>query len=340
MTVRFLTSWNGYSAGDRATLTNEAALISAGIARADYVQDGASPLYPPNRDYAAAVVGAAGGLLGPSGAFASLPAASDNAGNTYRVTDIGKSGSGSLWVSDGTRWVPLNGRAPCMRSTIPFILPSSGSVGNNGALTLSVALDRIYPRSYMYFPTGALFSGSAAGWYWTVMSSTTVGVVYNNIYSSGYPSIPTTSGFTTTGPGAFTTTAGVDLTCVNFTLPGNAVSLFGGMQSRICMTAGGAGGTKTGKVFFGASPFHVTTITSANNFANGLGGFAVDGNVTVLKVTHAEQSTGHTNGVTYSQLILTNDVTADKTIGVTIKHSAAATDWVVLQECEIEIIGG
>ncbi len=59
MTVRFLTSWNGYSAGDRATLTNEAALISAGIARADYVQDGASPLYPPNRNDAAAVVGAA-----------------------------------------------------------------------------------------------------------------------------------------------------------------------------------------------------------------------------------------------------------------------------------------
>lgn len=291
------------------------------------------------QSFSTAVVEASG-LIGPSAAFGSLPAASDNAGNTYRVTDIGKPGSGSLWVSDGTRWVPLNGRAPCMRSTIPFILPSSGSVGNNGALTLSVALDRIYPRSYMYFPTGALFSGSAAGWYWAVMSSTTVGVVYNNIYSSGYPSIPTTSGFTTTGPGAFTTTAGVDLTCVNFTLPGNAVSLFGGMQSRICMTAGGAGGTKTGKVFFGASPFHVTTITSANNFANGLGGFAVDGNVTVLKVTHAEQSTGHTNGVTYSQLILTNDVTADKTIGVTIKHSAAATDWVVLQECEIEIIGG
>jgi len=62
MTVRFLTSWNGYSAGDRATLTNEAALISAGIARNDYVQDGVSPLYPPNRDYATAVVGAAGVL--------------------------------------------------------------------------------------------------------------------------------------------------------------------------------------------------------------------------------------------------------------------------------------
>jgi len=61
MTVRFLTCWNGYSAGDRATLSAaiETTLISGGIARADYVQDGASPLYPPNMGYAAAVVGAA-----------------------------------------------------------------------------------------------------------------------------------------------------------------------------------------------------------------------------------------------------------------------------------------
>lgn len=80
MTVRFLTSWNGYSAGDRATLTNEAALISAGIARNDYVQDGASPLYPPNRDYAAAVVGAAGSANAKY---------VDSSRNEYRWSDCG-----------------------------------------------------------------------------------------------------------------------------------------------------------------------------------------------------------------------------------------------------------
>lgn len=65
MTIRFITSWNGYSAGDRATLSAaiEASLISGGIARADYVQDNPSPLYPPNANDAAAVVGAAGGLV-------------------------------------------------------------------------------------------------------------------------------------------------------------------------------------------------------------------------------------------------------------------------------------
>lgn len=289
---------------------------------------------------AAAVVGAAGGLLGPSGAFASLPSAADNAGNTFRVTDIGAPGCGTLWISDGIGWQPLNGRAQCMKSAVPFILPSNGSVGNNGALTLGVALDRVYPRCYMYFPTGAIFSGSAAGWYWVVMSSTTVGVIYNNTYTSGYPRIPTISGFTTTGPGAFTTTTGSDLAALTFTLPGNVLPRFGGMQSRLSMTAGGAGGTKTGKVFVSTGPVHVTTISTGNNFANGVGGFSMDGNTNTVKTTHAEQSAGFVNGYSYSQVILTLDMTIDKTVTVTLKHLATTTDWVVLQECEIEIIGG
>ncbi len=342
MTVRFITSWNGYSAGDRATLSGatETALIAGGIARADYVQDNPSPLFPPNANEAAAVVGAAGGLIGPSSTFAALPAAADNAGNTYRVTDIGAPGCGTLWISDGIGWQPLNGRAQCMKSAVPFILPSNGSVGNNGALTLGVALDRVYPRCYMYFPTGAIFSGSAAGWYWVVMSSTTVGVIYNNTYTSGYPRIPTTSGFTTTGPGAFTTTTGSDLAALTFTLPGNVLPRFGGMQSRLSMTAGGAGGTKTGKVFVATGPVHVTTISTGNNFANGVGGFSMDGNTNTVKTTHAEQSAGFVNGWSYSQVILTLNMTTDKTVTVTLRHLATTTDWLVLQECEIEIIGG
>lgn len=39
MTIRFISAWNGYSAGDVATLANESALISAGIARLSYESD-------------------------------------------------------------------------------------------------------------------------------------------------------------------------------------------------------------------------------------------------------------------------------------------------------------
>jgi hypothetical protein len=96
---------------------------------------------------------------------------------------------------------------------IPVILPSSGSIGNNGALTLTTALPAIYASAWMYFPANAISAGSAAGTYYVQMSSTTVGTIYNNLLAAGtapssVPSSPTA--FSTTGPGAYTqTTSGV-----------------------------------------------------------------------------------------------------------------------------------
>jgi len=43
-------------------------------------------------------------------AFASLPAAASNAAAEIRVTDVGPSGYGSLWSSNGTVWKPINGQ--------------------------------------------------------------------------------------------------------------------------------------------------------------------------------------------------------------------------------------
>lgn len=42
--------------------------------------------------------------------FATLPSAAANSGATARVTDIGPATAGSLWLSNGTIWKPVNGR--------------------------------------------------------------------------------------------------------------------------------------------------------------------------------------------------------------------------------------
>lgn len=47
--------------------------------------------------------------VGPSFTFAGLPAASAMSGKSVRVTDVGKTGAGSLWMSDGAKWLPING---------------------------------------------------------------------------------------------------------------------------------------------------------------------------------------------------------------------------------------
>lgn len=90
-------------------------------------------------------------------------------------------------------------------SAIPVGIPSSGSIGNNGALTGLTAFPVTYSAGiYLYFPAGAIAAGSAAGKYWTVMSSTTAGTIFNNTYTSGELTAPASNtAFVTTGPGAY-----------------------------------------------------------------------------------------------------------------------------------------
>lgn len=69
--------------------------------------------------------------------------------------------------------------------------PPSGTVGANGALTLDTSTTiggySFTNGVYFHFPTGALFTDSPAGFYWTVMSSGFAGTVYNNRLGSNLP---------------------------------------------------------------------------------------------------------------------------------------------------------
>ena len=53
-------------------------------------------------------------------------------------------------------------------STIPLILPSSGSMGNNGSVTLTTALDSPYASAFFYMPASAIASGWLAGNYYGI----------------------------------------------------------------------------------------------------------------------------------------------------------------------------
>lgn len=89
---------------------------------------------------------------------------------------------------------------------VPFGVAPTGSVATNGALTLGTALNQIYTGGiYLFLPSGAAFAGSAAGFYWCVMTSTTVGTIFNNVLGNGIPSVPATATpIVAAGPGAYT----------------------------------------------------------------------------------------------------------------------------------------
>lgn len=138
------------------------------------------------------------------------------------------------------------------RSAIPFISASSGSMGNNGALSGLTALPLTYANAYVFLPANAIQAGSAAGWYFVQMSSTTAGTVFNNTYTTDTPTIPSSpTPFVSTGPGAFTgvtTEQGVTIP-----VPADAIGANGLLDIRASYSYTNDANTKTMRVRYSGS---------------------------------------------------------------------------------------
>jgi len=129
------------------------------------------------------------------------------------------------------------GRAPIvlMQTAIPMVLQSSGSVAANGALSGLTALPfASFPHpAFMYFPAGAVFAASPAGMYFVILSSTTAGTIFNNVYTSGAPRIPTfLIPIVAAGPGAYTQTTAAAITLLSFDVPGGLLGPNGLLRSQ------------------------------------------------------------------------------------------------------------
>jgi hypothetical protein len=92
------------------------------------------------------------------------------------------------------------------RSNIPLIVAPTGSMAANGVLTSGTANPLIYLKTYTWFPTGAIFTSSPAGWYWTVWTTTTAAVVYQETWNgiSEPKAVASPTAWVKAGPGAFT----------------------------------------------------------------------------------------------------------------------------------------
>lgn len=90
---------------------------------------------------------------------------------------------------------------PLFKCGMPFIL-FAGDGGANGlifsgsgsgafSLSAQVMANFIPPRFYAYLPADQAYSGSAAGWYYGTMSTTTAGVLYADVYDPTTGVVPT-----------------------------------------------------------------------------------------------------------------------------------------------------
>lgn len=223
---------------------------------------------------------------------------------------------------------------------LPMVMAPTGTMGNNGAITLGTALPTGFLNGpcYLYLPAGAIVTASAAGWYYTVMSSTTAGVVYNNTYSSGQPGIPGSAAlvpFVTTGPGAYTgaTTA---QNALSFTLPGNLMGPNGVLEVYGILGFNASTNNKTVTVKVGSST--IFTIVEATT---GVKSFQFEAQWANQGATGAQvAATGGLSGTnTTAQTYTAIDTTANQTITVQVTD-ATATDYIIIDSLQFLVTPG
>jgi hypothetical protein len=219
--------------------------------------------------------------------------------------------------------------------TIPVITGSSGSIGNNGALTGFTATPaRLFAEgAYVYYPANAIAAGVAAGFYWTVFSSTTAGTIYNSTYTTGTPVAGTLTAFATTGPGAYTgatSEQGVTITIpavpagtvlrITTLWEGNGVANAHNLRIRL----GGAAGT----AFLSQNLAQQSSMYDQRQII-------VVGTSRQIGQTSGGNAMVATAGV--APITSTVDMSASTTLVLTTEHTTA-TDWSALSALMVEII--
>lgn len=148
---------------------------------------------------------------------------------------------------------------------IPFVIAPTGTMANNGAITLGTALSSTLASCYLNLPANAIQAGSAAGWYYAQMVSATVGTVFNNTYVSGLPTIPANpTPFVSVGPGAY---AGVITAVVGpqITVPAGAMGPNGVLRLTVLWNLLNNADAKTSLVTLGGTTVSTTNMASVGS---------------------------------------------------------------------------
>jgi len=226
---------------------------------------------------------------------------------------------------------------PLGQSRIPFVLVSSGTMGNNGALSGITAVANAYPNAYVYMPAGAISSGSAAGWYYAVFSSTTAATVYNNSYSIGTPTIPASpTAFATTGPGAYTQSIGSAIASYTLSVAGNAIGPNGSLRTMGSFSYNNSASVKQVQIGYGSFFLGSANPTSSLN-TGFITGF-VNRQATNVQTTLQAQTLGQgpsSNNLNFGAV----DTTQAQNFVVNLKL-VTATDTMTLETVDVELIPG
>jgi hypothetical protein len=250
---------------------------------------------------------------------------------------------GLTWFVVGGDYSKGNSSQLLICTGFPMILPSSGNIGNNGALTGIANLPFAFPDCYMFFPAGAIAAGSLAGLYYVQMSAINAGTIFNNIYNGGLPiapSIPTP--FITVGPGAYAQTVGALITLLSFTLPGNSLGKNGRLEGDCYVSNYSSGNAKLVSYKISGTEFlHESQSTAGQSFLRQMPTFANNGQA------NSQVTSTFTNGIGGSQSYggetrFAIDTTLDQTITISAQINAAdaATGYMIVESARFITVYG
>ncbi|MFZ3193749.1 MAG: hypothetical protein WA154_11170 [Moraxellaceae bacterium] len=257
-------------------------------------------------------------------------AATAGSGAEVFISDVGV--NGSRWRSDGADWHPVNGNVVLARSAVARGIAPSGTIGtgSSGQLTLGTVLRRIYSEGvWLYLPAIATTPAIAAGMYYCVMSSTTVGT----IYSSG----PGSAALNISAGASYTGLIVTSYELLNVPVPGSVMGVNGALRITTAWTNNNSAGAKTPIVKFGGSGG--ASLFALNNTTN---------------PSHRYQQQIENRGLAAAQVASSTLLTgfgaastapADPAINTAANTSvsvmgglAVATDWIMLESCTVELL--
>lgn len=216
---------------------------------------------------------------------------------------------------------------------IPYGIANSGTVATNGTVTLGTALPTTYSGGiFLYFPSTALAAPlNVAGWYFCVMSSTTVGVVYVPVASN-----PASTATVATGSNAGYTGVVTAQTALNVNVPAACLGANGQFNAQFDFGCNNSAGAKVGTVYWngtGGSSLSAVSLTTSTELSVRIHGRNQGATNLQYITVNDNQAAGGTTGVTRA----TVDTTVAVPITVTLSV-AVATDVIVLDGWFIELI--
>ncbi len=243
----------------------------------------------------------------------------------------------------------VNGRITLAKSNIPMLIPPSGSVnatgGANATVTLGTALNETLAEGcYMLLPADGAFAGSPSGWYYTVFSSTTVGIIYNNIWTEANlnaPVIPDAPSSITSGRGAtaYNIVLNSQHTMCRHLIAGNTIGRDGMVECKFVVThSNNAGRGKDFIVDYGGYTFYQNA-PEGGNFFSARVGFANQNNVARQKALHGDFGAGGYFNGTINLTKGTANSAIDLQLNIRVrKRTAGENDYLILQSYLIELV--